>query len=64
MRIDSPAQVATLAPDTKPAPIPAPPQERSTAPQTERAVREPPKVEDLPPRESRGDSGGGVDILV
>ncbi len=63
MRIDSPAQVATLAPDIKPAPTQAPPQERSTAPQTERAVREPPKIESPPPRDSRSD-GGGVDILV
>ena len=68
MRIDSPGQVATLVPDTK-APVPSPgasaqasPPDRSTAPQTEQAVREPPSVADLPPRESLGD--GGVDILV
>ncbi len=62
MRIDSPGQVANLVPDIKPQPSQPPPQERATAPQTERAVREPPTVDDLPPRESRGD--GGVDILV
>ncbi|MHA1566479.1 MAG: hypothetical protein ACTSX7_14290 [Alphaproteobacteria bacterium] len=69
MRVDSPGNVATLVPDVKPreaspgASSQAPPPDRHTEPQTARAVREPPSVADLPPRDSRSD-GGGVDILV